>query len=139
VLGCWKRLGVEWCGDDRIPMALGEDNSISFLAWYFRILPYGRNVDGVFRLQAHLYYNHWDVVGTGMDHLFVEPCRQDDLIGFPFGAVCSTAPICGDCVTWPMRCCLRVMLLLANVFKSELVGLGCFCTHRLMFMKEMWA
>jgi hypothetical protein len=37
----------EWCRDDCIPMASGEDDSTSFLAWYFKVFPYKRNVGAV--------------------------------------------------------------------------------------------
>jgi hypothetical protein len=36
--------GGEWCRDDRIPMASDKDDSTSFLAWYFKVFRYGRNV-----------------------------------------------------------------------------------------------
>jgi hypothetical protein len=29
-----KVTGGAWCRDDRIPMATGEDDSTTFLAWY---------------------------------------------------------------------------------------------------------
>lgn len=39
-----KVTGGEWCRDDRIPMASGEDDSTTFLAWYFRVFPYRQKI-----------------------------------------------------------------------------------------------
>lgn len=38
---------AECCRDDHIPLASGEDDSTSFLAWYFKVFPYKRNVGAV--------------------------------------------------------------------------------------------
>lgn len=35
------------CRDDPIPMASNEDDFTSFLAWYFKVFPYGWNVGAV--------------------------------------------------------------------------------------------
>lgn len=40
---------AECCRDDHIPLASGEDDSTSFLAWYFKVFPDGQNVGVVVR------------------------------------------------------------------------------------------
>lgn len=37
----------EWCINDPIPVAFGEDKFRSFLAQYFKVFPYGRNIDTI--------------------------------------------------------------------------------------------